>query len=61
MRCFIDDVIDIWIPSSDPDPERDAREWTAFKLMLNDWHSLIWDVIEPTESVDFMDITISIR
>jgi hypothetical protein len=52
-------IIGIWLV--DPDPVRDQENWEAFKAVMNTWHGLEWIFSEHTMSVNFMDLTISIR
>ena len=57
-KRFIDDVFGIWVPS---DPTAHDATWERFKSALNDdWFELEWEVSDLSESVDFMDMTISI-
>ena len=54
LRRFIDDMIGIWVPNGDP------TAWDDFKRDLP-FGILEWDVIEPSKSVNFLDLTISIN
>ena len=58
-RRFIDDVIGLWTPSSDP--ATDAQQWTSFQRRLNEWNGLIWDFTPRSNELIFMDLTLSIR
>ena len=53
--CFIDDMFGIWIDNSTPDA------WNNFKLDVNNFWILEWDIEEPSDSVDFLDLTISLK
>ena len=53
-RRFIDDVVGIWACD-------DLCVWTSFTRDLNNYGLLKWDVEFPALSVDFMDVTLSIR
>ena len=55
---FIDDVFGIWIKQNDP--QIDEACWNDFKESMNSFHGLQWEFSERTNSVDFMDLTISI-
>eukprot|EP00956_Cyclotella_meneghiniana_P013821 scaffold20268_cov64-Cyclotella_meneghiniana.AAC.2 len=58
-KCFIDDVIGIWL--MDPDPEKDRELWNAFCKVMDSCHGMKWDCNKPTNSVNFMDLTITIE
>jgi hypothetical protein len=59
-RRFIDDIFGIWIPSANADD--DTVAWTEFQAAVNDpLFGLEWIVQPRSQSVDFMDLTISIR
>ena len=58
-KRFIDDVFGIWLPYADPD--EDNRRWTEFKQTMNSYHGMQWEFSERVLSVDYMDLTISIR
>lgn len=58
-KRFIDDVIGIWVP--DPDPAVDAASWTEFQACMNSYHGMQWTFSDRGASVDFMDLTISLR
>jgi hypothetical protein len=55
-KRYIDDVIGIWMPSE----RNNAKTWTQFKGMLCNWGQLKWTVEEPTSSINFLDLNISI-
>lgn len=56
-KRFIDDVLGIWLRTADNEPA-----WEAFKSAMNDSRfGLKWIVSEPSQSVDFMDLTISVK
>ena len=55
-KRFIDDVIGIWL-----DTENSAMEWDRFKEDINDPRfELQWEISELSNTVDYMDLTISI-
>ena len=56
---FIEDVIGIWCPNKNS--QLDALEWNAFKNKMNKFSGLTWEFSEPSTSVDFMDMTITIN
>ena len=57
-KRFIDDVFGIWL--SHPDPKEDERQWTVFKTAMNGQRGLEWEFSELSDTVNFMDLTISI-
>ena len=54
-RRQIDDIFAIWIPD-----ESNPNAWSKFKLDLQNYCKLKWDIDEPNTSVNFLDLTISI-
>ena len=58
-KCFIDDVIGVWL--CDPCPVKNDEMWQAFKQDMQSWHGLEWEISEPSTSINFMDLTISIE
>ena len=58
-RRFIDNVIGIWYPNKNP--QLNALEWNAFKNKMNAFPGLTWEFSEPSTTVDFMDMTITIN
>ena len=58
-RRFIDDVIGIWCPNTNP--QLDALEWNAFKNKMNAFPGLTWEFSEPSTTVNFMDMTVTIN
>ena len=56
FRRFIDDIFGIWIPLGD-----DTTTWKAFKDDTNNFGILTWDFEEPSDCVNFLDLTISIE
>ena len=56
---FIDDVLCIWLV--DPDPAKDHRKWTVFKSLMQDYYGLEWMFEEFSDTVDCMDMKISIH
>ena len=56
---FIDDVLGIWLV--DPDPAEYHRKLTAFTFLMKDYYGLEWIFEERSKTVNFMNMTISIR
>ena len=57
-RRFIDDGLGLWLRH--PDPTTNNTLWNEFKHDVNDYHGLEWVFTHPSQTVDFMDLTISI-
>ena len=56
---YIDDVLGAWTPlASKPD---DDRKWDEFKAKLNDFHGLEWITSDRSESIDYMDLLLTIK
>eukprot|EP00956_Cyclotella_meneghiniana_P020164 scaffold35241_cov64-Cyclotella_meneghiniana.AAC.2 len=55
---FIDDGIGVW--RVDADPAVFQQQWAEFKSDMQQWYGLTWTFTEPSNTVDFMDLTISI-
>ena len=53
MLRFIDDIIGIWVG--------DRMEWKDFKNDVSNFGILTWTFEEPSTSVNFLDLTISIE
>eukprot|EP00957_Ditylum_brightwellii_P093788 7141450-Ditylum_brightwellii.AAC.1 len=58
-KRYIDDIIGVWVPRDDP--ATDDVEWRTFKTLLNMCFDLEWTVIESNNTVDFMDLTITLK
>ena len=59
-RRFIDDIIGIWL--KDNDDATNLTNWTNFKAAINSpTYQLVWDFSDPSQSIDFMDIHLSIH
>ena len=56
---YIDDALAIW--RSSDDPLEDLHQWNEFKLAMDQFGSLTWVVEDRSDTVDFMDLTISIE
>ena len=56
---LIKNVLGIWLV--DPEPAKDHRKWTAFILLMQDYYRIKWIFEEHSNTVNFMDMTISIR
>ena len=57
-KRFIDDVFGVWLTHADP--ETDKQLWTEFCADMNAWHDLEWICENPSNTVNFMDLTITI-
>ena len=53
---FIDDGIGVW--RVDADPEVFQQQWAEFKSDMQQWYGLTWTFTEPSNTVDFMNLTI---
>ena len=58
-KRFIDDVFGIWLPH--PDPQKNERLWNEFTKTMNNYPGLTWEFNPPSDTVDFMDLTITIK
>jgi hypothetical protein len=58
-RRYIDDALAIW--HSSDNPTEDAHQWNEFKLAMDQFGSLTWKVEDRNDTVDFMDLTITIE
>ena len=58
-KQFIDDVFGIWSPH--PNPQTDARLWEEFKNSMKKYPGFTWELNDPSEHVNFMDLTITIK
>ena len=56
-KRFIDDVFGIWLPH--PNPQTNARLWEEFKDSMNNFPGLTWEFEDPSDKVNFMDLTIT--
>ena len=57
-KCFIDDVLGIWLPH--PNPKINSQLWEEFTASMNYYPGLTWEFNTPTNKVNFIDLTISI-
>jgi len=55
FKRFIDDMLGIWIDDGTP------NAWENFKADTNNFGILTWEFEEPSQSVDFLDLTIIIE
>jgi hypothetical protein len=55
VKHYIDDLIGIWVVN---DP---SITWEDFGTSLNSFGRLRWDIDEPSTSVDYLDLTITIN
>jgi hypothetical protein len=53
FRRYIDDIFGIWIPTS-------SSDWETFKTTLNQFGSLRWIVNDLSDTVNFLDLSLSI-
>ena len=58
-KRFIDDMIGIWL--CDPDHKVNEICWCTFQDSMNAGRGLQWEFSEPSNHVDFMDMTVSIH
>ena len=56
---FLDDVIGIW--RHHPDPATNATQWQQFQNAMNSNTGLTWDFSELSQSVNFLDLTITLN
>ena len=57
-KRFIDDGIGLW--KMHPDPITNTQLWNEFQIDVNNYHGLTWEFTPLSNSIDFMDMTISI-
>lgn len=57
-KRFIDDGIGLW--NVHPDPTTNLALWNEFQRDVNDYHGLTWEFTPLSNSIDFMDMTITI-
>ena len=58
-KQFIDNGLGFWLPH--PNPKINAHLWEEFTTSMNNYPRLTWEFNAPTDKVDFMDLTISIK
>ena len=58
VRRFIDDGFGIWIHNDDA--ATDEANWVEFQEELNAFHGLTWEAEERTQSMDYMDMIVTI-
>ena len=58
-KHFIDDVFSIWLPH--PNPQTNARLWEEFMDSMNNYPGVTWEFNDPSDKVNFMDLTIKIK
>ena len=56
---FIDDIVGIWI--GNPLEQSATQSWEDFKKETNNFGILEWEFEEPSKTVNFLDLTISIE
>jgi hypothetical protein len=55
-RCYIDDIIGIWLP---PDHNQ-TSVWNRFQDTLNNWGSLQWKCETPSKKTVFLDLELDL-
>ena len=55
IKRYIDDLIGIWVVKNP------SITWEDFSSSLNSFGLLRWDIDEPSSSVDYLDLTITIK
>ena len=55
---YIDDYIGVWVPHESD--QRDTYLWHQFQSEMNDYHGLQWEFSERINSVNYMDLTITL-
>ncbi len=55
VKCYIGDLIGIWVVN---DP---SITWEDFGSSLNSFGLLRWDIGEPSSSVNYLNLTITIK
>jgi hypothetical protein len=55
IKRYIDDLIGIWIARNP------SITWEGFSTSLNSFGLLRWDIDEPSSSIDYLDLTITIK
>ena len=58
-RCFIDNVLGIWLVN--PDPVEYHQQWTSFITLMQDYYGLEWISEERLKKVNYMDMAIAIH
>ena len=58
-KRYIDDIFGIWV--HDDDENEDKRKYNEFKAAIDSYEGLDWDFEPLTQSLDYLDIVISIR
>ncbi|KAL7502226.1 hypothetical protein ACHAXN_000240, partial [Cyclotella atomus] len=58
-RRFIDDVIGLW--HQHQDTKQNDKLWDKYVRDLNGWNGLEWVCKKPSTSINFMDLTITIK
>lgn len=58
-RRFIDDVIGIWTCHNQSEVDSNRR-WDAFLRDMDSAQGLVWETNDPSNQVDFMDLTLQI-
>jgi hypothetical protein len=55
IKRYIDDLIGIWVARNP------SITWEGFSTSLNSFGLLRWDIDEPSSSIDYLDLTITIK
>ena len=54
FRRFIDDIFGIWLDNG-------SNQWVDFCNDINNFGILTWEINKPSNSVDFLDLTLTIK
>ena len=60
IRRFIDDGYAIWDPPAESADEESNIKYNEFKAVVNNNEGLTWEFTELSNSVNFLDLTLSI-
>ena len=55
FKIFIDEMFSVWVNNNDPQARNE------FKAVVNDFGILMWEFEDPSDTVNFLDLTISIK
>ena len=58
-KRYIDDIFAIW--KRHKDATINNNMWTSFIHDLNNWHGLKWDTPVPSQTVEFLDVVLTIE
>ena len=60
IKRFIDDGCGFWDPPAEISDEESAIKFDEFKLVVNNKKGLTWEFTELSNSVNFLDLTLTI-